>query len=160
MPYTIKPELRPAVGSLCERIFDKLTLAIREDGRFRCDLANCGGHIEVTRVRLTKAKEYCGQHAGPCQVNRFVQRKRKVMTYLEFDDWIAFHGVVNDVLDKLKVEADVFTRPLETRGKMFVRRVRLGRRVVYDYDVVDVSYGREVHAWNLGTPDQFAGDKP
>jgi len=152
MPYTIKPAPHAAIGSLCECVFDALALAIRKDGRFTCDLTNCGKLIEVRSVRLVTPKPYCGQHPGPCELNG---RKKRTTRFLEWDDWVAFHNVVNDVLDKLHVSADVFTRPMETVGTMYMRKADWGRRTEYDYELGVNNYGRTIQKWNLGTRDQF-----
>lgn len=139
--------------------------AIKKDGRFTVGRSDCevsGSRkpkhmIKMERIRLTTGKPYCGNHPGPCIVSPFggVQKK-KTTKYLEWEDWVALHGLVNDVLDKHKVSADVFTKPQDARGKFYMRR-GLARRVHYEYDE-DWSRGgfRPVLIWNLGTPDQFA----
>jgi hypothetical protein len=115
--------------------------------------------ILVKPVRLRQAKPYCGQHAGECQINPFTGPRRKPNAkYLEFEDWVAFHGVVNAVLNRLRVHADVWSDPLETRGRMWIRKDTKAR-VRYDYDTDYDMYGRAVHTWNLGTDDQFAPTK-
>jgi len=114
--------------------------------------------IFVKPVRLRQAKPYCGQHAGECQINPFTKEppRKPNAKYLEFADWVEFHGVVNAVLNRLRVHADVWSTPTETRGKMWIRKDTRAR-VRYDSDTEYDVYGRAVHTWNLGTDDQFAG---
>lgn len=108
-----------------------------------------GWAITVQRVRLTAKKAYCGQHPGPCQVPLFPQPKRK-LALLEWDDWVSFHGAVNSALDRYALSADVWSKPAEASGRMWIR---LGsrRRMRWDWDS---DRGRQV--WNLGTDDQFS----
>lgn len=154
MAYTIKPEKSATLN----RISLKLAMAVIADGRFTCDIKRGDKVLTIRKVRLTEAKEYCGQHPGPCQINPFgFERKRMRTKYLEGQDWIDFHNIVNDVLDKLKVKADVWTLPLDVRGKMWVRRADLGRRHRWDYtdDGTRQQFGQQHNVWNKGTPDQF-----
>lgn len=151
MPYTIKPlDRRYNTAYLVAR----LVTAVREDGRFDATFDSHEDRIEVPRVRLVKAKEYCGNHPGPCDA--FGARRKMKARYLEWDDWVVFHNVVNDVLDHLLVDADVWSRPQDARGKFFMRRGHV-RRLHYDYHEKPsrLAPGRTVRVWNLGTPDQF-----
>lgn len=54
-------------------------------------------------VRLREKKGYCGNHPNAC----VLQRKHKTMNYLEGADWVGFNDMLNDVLDNLKISADV-----------------------------------------------------
>jgi hypothetical protein len=116
------------------------------------------GSLIVKPVRLRESKLYCGQHPGECLVG--AKRRSRC---LEWDDWVAFHAVVNDVLDARKVDADAWTNPMEAldKGKkMWIRR-GLARRERYDWfdDPKDVHGGvfRNVRRiWNHGSADQFA----
>jgi hypothetical protein len=138
-------------------IREALAATLRADGRFTADLdlgkTRKGFEIYVSRVRLVKAKEYCGQHPGPCPVDG---RPKKRYRYLEYEDWIAFHNLVNGLLDAARVEADVFSKPQETDKRMWMRRGLLAR-VRYDWhEVMSLPGGRRpVRIWNHGTPDQF-----
>lgn len=108
--------------------------------------------IHVKPVRLRTPKPYCGQHPGECFIGP--QRKGR---WLEWDDWVEFHGLVNDVLDDLKANADVWTNPPEKMDKgrkMWVRR-GLRRRINWDYTVEYNALGRPLATWNHGTEDQF-----
>ena len=153
MAYTIKPEH----FRKCDRIIERLDRAIRVDKRFMFEPMNLGDRIEIRKVRLLKAKPYCGQHAGPCQTRFGGNPPLRNSRYLEAEDWIAFHDVINDVLDKLKLRADVWSLPQDNKGKFWIRRVELGRRVRWDYadDGTRRKYGQEHNVFNTGTPDQF-----
>jgi hypothetical protein len=148
MPYTISimdsnsPTL--AHGWLTEAL---------QASRFKARLEVNAGDIEVTAVRLKRAKPYCGQHPGPCQLGG----PRRSGTWLEWDDWVEFNGLVNDVLDKHSVSALVFSLPQEAldKGKQMVVRRGLKRRHKYDWHE-GVWRGRSgIRIWNHGTPDQF-----
>ena len=88
--------------------------------------------ITLRRVRLTKKKPYCGQHPGECVVPRPAGWKKPNATYLERDDWVAFHKIINDVLDALGYPADVWSTPRECKGIMWIRKDNK-RRYKYDY---------------------------
>jgi hypothetical protein len=78
-------------------------------------------YITVRPVRLREAKPYCGQHPGEC----LVERKKPTNHLLEWDDWVEFHKIVNDVLDDAGVQADVWSvpgEPLSKGSKMWIRR--------------------------------------
>lgn len=109
--------------------------------------------IYMERIRLTEPKEYCGNHPGPCIVNPFFNPPKRKYRFLEWDDWVAFHDLVNDVLDTMGVDADVWTRPQDAAGKFYMRRGKQ-RRLRYEYDE-EYRGGRTLRIWNLGTPDQF-----
>ena len=111
--------------------------------------------IFVKPVRLRKAKPYCGAHYGECIINSFLgPQKKKIATYLEFEDWVKFHKVVNAVLNKARVDADVWSIPLETRGKFWIRK---GRKARKKFDVAETydGSGRRIQTWNLGDDSQF-----
>jgi hypothetical protein len=112
-------------------------------------------------VRLAKHKEYCGQHPGVCQVNTvFGERKKMKATYLEWDDWVGLHDLVNDLLDELRMDADVWSTPMECKGKMWIRK-GTRRRIKWEWtEGVPNAYGLSVRTWNNGTEDQFAKEAP
>lgn len=106
------------------------------------------GHIlELRRIRLAKPKPYCGQHPGPCAV--VFGKKKPVSTYLEWDDWVRFHKMVNDILDLLQADCDVWSTPHDCKGPMWIRK-GAERRVRYDWE-----QRGNFRVWNQGTPDQF-----
>lgn len=107
----------------------------------------------MSRIRLTTPKPYCGNHPGPCQVNPFIQRKKPRATWLEWDDWVVFHTMVNNVCDSLQVYANVWTLPQDARGKFWIRKGYRPRQR-YDYEEAYVR-GDLTRVWNTGTIDQF-----
>lgn len=118
---------------------------------FKAEVAGKGGQDVILRpVRLVKAKPYCGQHPGECVLGG----PKKNGKWLEWDDWVAFHGLVNDALDVLKFEADAWTNPperLESGSKMFVRRNNK-RRTQWDWEETEdkrFSF-RTIRVWNPG----------
>lgn len=146
-----------------EVVADAVRRAIQRDGRFSATvvLASMAARdsrarraprdsypddILISKVRLLVGKEYCGQHPGECIGPA---RKRKRMTLLEWTDWVAFNGVVNDALNALGADADAWSTPAESinSGKRFY--VRRGRhpRIRFEWDERLTSYG--------GSPDQF-----
>jgi hypothetical protein len=156
MSYTIR--LLNVDGKDQTKVLSEIILEkVREDGRFRISDIRCGEEakhntIWLSKIRLNAKKPYCGNHPGPCDA---LNAGRKMnATYLEWDDWVAFHGLVNGVLDTMKVSADVWTLPQDVSGKFYVRRGTWAR-VRFDYDT-EYSMGRPVRVWNTGTPDQFA----
>jgi hypothetical protein len=170
--YTVKVHSSSSVDA--ERVYRDLAKRFRSDGRFSVDMIfldsmtkgkrdgsrKPGFGIGLRKVRLTEAKPYCGQHPGECLVNPFAgPTKKKRMTLLEWDDWVEFNGLVNDVLDEHGIDADVWSNPQETKGTMWIRKGQQ-RRLRYDYDD-DFSgswsrtTGLPVRVWNEGTHDQF-----
>jgi hypothetical protein len=77
------------------------------------------------------------------------------MTYLEWNDWVEFHSIVNGVLDEYHISANVWSNPQDVRGKMWIRKADLGARVRYDWEENLDRSGRVERIWNQGTPDQF-----
>jgi len=142
-----------------------LQRAIERDGRFTATIPLVsfarrtrhlpqGWQFNVERVRLP----YCGAHPGPCAVPFGGPRKMASHKYLEWDDWVAFHALVNDVLDRLEVTVDAWTNPrelLSTGSKMWIRRDNQ-RRVRFDWtEQYRGGISRPFQVWNAGTPDQF-----
>lgn len=111
-------------------------------------------------VRLRAAKPYCGQHPGECVAGPFgFQRPKRTSRYLEWDDWVEFNNLINDVLDARGVEADTWSVPQEPldKGKnMYVRRRLLGRRLRYEWTEEQGRFGRPARIWNHGDDSQFA----
>lgn len=150
MPYSIKI----LDGKNADTIQTKLLSVVSKDARFVVKSCVSGQIILLNRVRLSFPKEYCGNHPGECVVTFFPQKKMKAR-YLEWDDWVIFHGLVNDVLDKLNVSADVWSKPQDAKGKFWMRKGS-ARRLKYDYsEQFDGRFGRPIRVWNCGTSDQF-----
>lgn len=129
-------------------------LSVKLAGKFTLDIrVESKKHYRLvfSKVRLREAKLYCGQHPGPCAVGP----KRK-STCLEWDDWVRFNDIVNDVLDKANVSADVWSNPQELldKGRRFWIRRGTQRRVKWDWHYADPRDER-IRAWNHGSEDQF-----
>jgi len=162
MPYTIKVHNMKA-----SKVRAAFASALKKDRRFTAELSQPfpegrgardgsrkeGESFTVTRVRLTVGKPYCGQHPGPC-IPTQVPIKKKKLKYLEWNDWVEFNNLVNAVLDELHCDADVWSFPFETSGRMWIRK-GTSARIAYDYDEGMGRWG-PVRVWNQGTPDQFA----
>jgi hypothetical protein len=107
--------------------------------------------ILIQGIRLTYKKPYCGQHAAQeCPVGT----RKPNMSLCEWNDWINFHNLINATLDHLQVAANVWTLPLEVKGKFWIRK-GMKARVRFDADISYNSMGRRVEHWNLGDDTQF-----
>lgn len=115
-----------------------------------------GYRIELRRIRLKAAKPYCGQHPGECAADG---RKKLNATYLEWDDWVEFHGVVNNCIGLSGLEADVWSTPQDCKGPMWIRK-GARPRVRWEYEEKVDRFGRPIRLWNQGTDDQFVGASP
>jgi hypothetical protein len=161
--YTIQILGKPRTYTV-EVIASLLQDKITQDGRFRVSDWKIGQVEEkptlfLKRIRLVTSKPYCGNHPGECQVNPFRgQEKKKVTCYLEWDDWVAFHTLVNRLLSSKRVRANIWTLPPDVKGKMWIRKDRLPR-LHWDYNELPDRSGRIIRHWNTGTPDQFQGQK-
>jgi hypothetical protein len=156
--YTIKPY---DCGVKLATIVKRIEARAAKDGRFRPRLTIEDGEIHV-KVRLQKAKPYCGQHPGECQAGPFgFERPKRSGSWLEWDDWVAFNDLVNDVLDGLRACAEVWSVPPEImdKGKKFHIRRGRARRVRWDWtEEHRGGLGRPVRVWNHGSPDQFQAE--
>lgn len=172
--YTIQFLDDTTDSTFAQRRFQQtLQETILQDGRFRVGAQHWGtstltrkeraqAGVEVwkvmtlylQRIRLTTPKPYCGNHPGPCVVG-FLPRKKPTASYLEWDDWVAFHTLVNQVCDNLQVSANIWTLPPDAKGKMWIRKGTQARQR-WDYQD-DWSRGglQPLRVWNTGTPDQF-----
>jgi hypothetical protein len=106
-------------------------------------------------VRLTAPKPYCGNHPGPCVINPFFTTPKRRSSTLEWDDWVQFHTLVNGVLDRLQVAANVWTNPQDAKGRMWIRK-GMSARVRWDYteEYNRYRYNPTRH-WNTGDASQF-----
>lgn len=153
MAYTIK--FLSANEQRVATIHAYLLTRMAKEGKFRATLTSATdskGHpiIVVKPVRLMKAKPYCGNHPGECQANG---KPKKTMTYLEWNDWVEFHNLVNRCLNKFHANADVYSTPADVRGKMWIRRGKQAR-LRYDWEEHMGMYGM-VRTWDQGSPSQF-----
>lgn len=159
------------------KVFQALQERIAKDGRFRCDLEmtweplsredkliarypthdgrrppQCVEGIRIHKVRLTEKKPYCGNHPGPCPLS---DKPKPRSTLLEWDDWVAFHKLINRTLNKFRTKANVFTLPYDVQGRMWIRKSDKAR-VRWDYEErVRPGFLISLRIWNQGTPDQF-----
>lgn len=147
--YTIKPY---DCGVKLATIVKRIEARAAREGHFRPRLEIVGGEIHV-KVRLTAPKPYCGQHPGECAVGG----PRRKGTWLEWDDWVDFNDLVNDVLDGLRACAEVYSIPPETmdKGKKFYVRRGRARRTRWEWHERATGYGVPIRVWNHGSPDQF-----
>ena len=63
-----------------------------------------GVEIRLFCIRLKAKKGYCGNHPGPCRLSG---RRHARHRFLEGLDWCSFNDMVNDLLDRLDLDADV-----------------------------------------------------
>jgi hypothetical protein len=75
--------------------------------RFTANLSQIRNGFEISTIRLRQSKDYCGNHPLPCPIRPGGHRPHKHLPYLEGADWVAFNDMLNDVLDRLKVSANV-----------------------------------------------------
>lgn len=76
--------------------------------RFTATLIQIKHGFEIGTVRLRQSKDYCGNHPLPCPVRPYQAHKPHIHSKcLEGADWVAFNDMLNDVLDKLRVSANV-----------------------------------------------------
>lgn len=80
------------------------------ESRFTAQLDTDYTTIVILKVRLRESKPYCGNHAGPCQINTLVGPQPHMrLRYLEGLDWVSFNDMLNDCLDALNIEAKVWS---------------------------------------------------
>ena len=158
MAYTI--EFQKSDFAKRDKILAYLQARLIKDGRFKATLTPTttfkrGGDvlpaIRVKPVRLINKKPYCGNHPGPCELDG---KKKPKATFLEWNDWVAFHSLVNKALNRFRANANVWSTPMDVRGKMWIRKGTQARQR-YDYSEELSSYGRVIRVWNQGTSDQF-----
>lgn len=151
-----------------DRVLSLLSDKIAKDGRFRAILTPADSKtsraerqiagqvrvlpsIMVDKVRLTEKKPYCGNHPGPCLLGG---APKPVSSRMEWEDWVEFHTLVNQVLNRLKCRANVWSLPYDVKGRMWIRKDR-SPRLRYEYTETPDKWGRPLRHWNTGTDDQF-----
>jgi len=167
MAYTIK--IHTDNETLVNKVQFSIEKALNKDNRFlatiepagfiykgpRVGSRKTGYGLTLRRVRLRVKKNYCGNHPGVCVVNPYLgPQKKPIASYLEWDDWVAFHSVINDCLDKMKIDADIWSTPHDVKGKMWIRK-GTQRRVKYEWEEKQTNHWQPLRIWNQGTPDQF-----
>lgn len=145
-----------------DRVLDYLRERIEKEGKFTAELHKARDgklpSIHVSPVRLVKPKPYSGQRPEG-NSTRFYQPKLKKSRYLEWNDWVRFHRLVNRVLNRFRTHANVWTEPPYIKGKMWIRK-GLQARFRYNVEVTFDRFGREIHEWNPGDDSQFAKPLP
>lgn len=139
-------KIRKIKGAELNYICSAIELAIASSlFTARVQQKNFGVHcwgVHIVDVRLSERKSYCGNHAKACE-RTFV--KHKTNRYLEGADWVEFNDLINDVLDRLNVEA-IF----ESNGgarQMLLRRGAC-RRTYYGADRFAGIPGNGEWVWN------------
>ena len=142
----------------------QLTTRIKQDNRFRFQVGRLGTSFfglgknaegprqffTLKNIRLLRKKEYCGNHFGPCLV---LDRKKPTSSYLECSDWIEFNNLINEFLDSISYDSEVYSEPRDVKGKFWIRKANKPR-TRYDFEY-KYSSGRAVPEPNKGTADQF-----
>ncbi len=95
------------IGAELEKILTK--------SRFTALVEISGDKVKIRNVRLKQNKDYCGNHPFTCPIRPWGNEKHKKLNYLEGADWVGFNDMVNDVLDKLNVSADVASSLVKIR---------------------------------------------
>lgn len=85
------------------RIIETSLIEFLGRSRFTARVESFPRKMTIRDVRLKNAKDYCGNHPFAC----IADRPHRKFKYLEGADWVAFNDMVNDVLDKLNVSANV-----------------------------------------------------
>ena len=151
MAYRIR--FHAHAGAALRPILAAIQAATKKAG-FRIGSADEVGHIEGTgpqygshkrgyvveyrQIRLAEIK--ARPSFGTCKT-----------AFLQWEDWITFHEVVNDVLDSFQCDADITTAgaPVD-KGKLMYCRLCMCRRLRYDWAGTPA---RRVA--NYGSRDQF-----
>jgi hypothetical protein len=80
---------------------------IDNESRFTAEVDIIGKTvIKIRNIRLVESRKYCGNHPNECEFPGAPSRKAK---YLEGADWVEFNDMINDILDALRVNANVAT---------------------------------------------------
>lgn len=104
--------------------------------------------ISIQQVRLKEAKEYCGNHPKACE--RFHFGPHRKLRCLEGADWVEFNDRLNDLLDRLGVDAVVAA----SRSLGCIIRKGTRRRIEYR---ADKQLSNGTWQWNYDDPDECWG---
>lgn len=157
MAYTIQfLDNKPAKF---EKVFNELPLRFEKDGRFKAQFQKSETKtskitlqtIVISKVRLTKNKEYCGNHPGECPISN---EPKKKMSFLEWEDWINFNNIINKILNKFKVNANVWSEPQDVKGKFWIRKGK-NPRLIYNWTEEYNRFGTPIRIWSNGTDTEF-----
>lgn len=98
--------------------------------------------ITIKMVRLRKRKAFCGNHPNACVLGGVDKRH----SFLEGGDWVEADDLINDVLDRNFSGSTAWSKPLEIKTRLFIRKGGL-RRINYDSEAI-VRDGRLLgHVW-------------
>jgi hypothetical protein len=114
--------------------------------------------VDMRKIRLARPKPYCGNHPGECVAagRRTKAGLKPASACLEWDDWVRFHDVVNDVLDQYHVDADITTAGADVdHGRLLFCRRGMQRRLRYDWVETARTSFNATRPVNYGTQDQF-----
>lgn len=109
-----------------------------EDGIFKGASSKLRS-VRIVGVRLRRKKFYCGQHAGPCRA--VFAKRHPLASYLEGADFVGFNDMLNDLCDKHRIEANIWSTR-ESLGRLYLRRGR-SRCNFYECDYIT---GQHWHA--------------
>lgn len=135
-----------------EKLLRPIEVAIREAiaaSRFRADVSQetnrWGQIIRIDYVRRRSYRDYCGQHPNGCVVANKPHTRERL---LEGADWVGFNDGLNDALDRLAADIDVwsYNREASPGGRYFIRK-GLERRVEYASHEVHF-FGRFGFLWD------------
>lgn len=116
--------IKNITGATPSDIHAALSAVIR-NSRFTARVDYKVNKVSIHDVRLKESKHYCGNHPFACPVRPWGNPPHKRAKYLEGADWVGWNDLVNDVLDKLSVSADV-------ASSVVIIRKGPKRRTVYD----------------------------
>lgn len=126
------------------KIIDLIHERINSGSRFTCEPEILGKtSVKIRNIRLKKKSIYCGSHPEMCDVHRGPNAR-----WLQGLDWVHVNDLINDLIDELDCEANVYT------SVCWLRKGRL-RRTHYGSHMP--SFGR-VAQWNKDEPEEFYQD--
>lgn len=128
-----------------------------EASRFTAKITgNYGGSLEIKMVRLRVRKSYCGNHPNECVINPYIgEQKHKVCRFLEGADWVEFNDLLNDALDAGGISCVIFSRPLEIKERLMVRKGTM-RRTAYNSEPLISGGMLRGHTWIGDEPGVWA----
>lgn len=103
---------------------------ILEVSRFSADVSvqdtRVSQVVRIVNVRLRQGKAHCGNHPNACENGgtREEEQPHRKSKYLEGADWVEFHDLVNDLLDRLHLSA-------RFESSQMIMRIDCERRTYY-----------------------------
>jgi hypothetical protein len=92
------------------------------ESRFNVVVEIGSDSISLKKIRLKTSKLYCGNHPNACEIGG--ERSRRGL-YLEGADWVEFNDCLNNLLDRLRLSANI-------SSSVCIIRKYTKRRTVYD----------------------------